>query len=162
MLIKLLSGPLYPMEGRTVILENSSKCLTLCRFAVIFPSKRISGCKPSHQNVPLHTTRFPFLTHLYANRRKHQMMRTHLLMVGESQTSRSILHSQPDPAITSFDGGRASRTLLTTSMRSSVVRYGYSPLEPCTTRPDSTMRIGVRLYFYGYEWQEDFYGYTRW
>lgn len=53
----------------------------------------------------------------------------------------TFLHSQPDPAITSFDEGRASLTLLTTSTRSSAVRYGYSPLDPCTTRPVKKVRI---------------------
>lgn len=70
-----------------------------------------------------------------------------------TQTYRSILHSQPDPAITSFDVGKASLTLLTTSIRSSVVRYGYSPLEPCTTRPDNKVRIGGITLFFGYELQ---------
>lgn len=44
-------------------------------------------------------------------------------------------HSQPDPAISSRPGGRDRRTVLTSSTRSASVRYGYSPLEPCTTRP---------------------------
>lgn len=46
------------------------------------------------------------------------------------------LHSQPDPAISSFPFGNDCRTILTTSTLSPSVKYGYSPLEPWTTRPE--------------------------
>lgn len=59
--------------------------------------------------------------------KRHKNTRTHV--------NSAALHSQPDPAISSFSGCRERLTTRTTSTRSSSVRYGYSPLEPWTTRP---------------------------